>query len=164
MASIRLSDALAAVYDVLAAALEPTPSGQPGITIDLGLSPSAAADPLFIVVGHDGSLSPDGSLSETAQAGTLSVKFTASGQPPLQQEDGIVHVVLVSQTGDSGDLPGRIGEAQDLLAACNDAVADLKSGDMRLEPVSDVRLYTRQAVQGCVAEFAFSVGYSAPWD
>jgi hypothetical protein len=165
MATIRLSDALTAVYDALVAALEPTPAGQPGLTIDLGLNPSAAADELFIIVGHDGTLNPDGSLSEAAEAGTLNTKFTAMGDPPLQQEDGVLHVVVVAQTGDSTDLAGRIAEAQTLLEGCNDACADLKVGaDLRIDSAGDARLYTRQSVAGCAAEFAFSFTYSAPWD
>ena len=164
MATIRLSGALTAVYDALVAALEPTPAGQPGLTIDLGLNPSAAGDEQFIIVGHNGTLNPDGSLSETAEAGTTTTKFTAMGEPPLQQEDGVVHAVLVAQTGDSTNLAGMIAQAQTLLEACNDACSDLKSADLRVDSAGDARLYTRQSAAGCAAEFAFSFTYSAPWD
>ena len=164
MATIRLSDALTAVYDALVAALLPTPAGQPGLTIDLGLNPSAAGDEQFIVVGHDGTLNPDGSLSEAAEAGTTASKFTAIGGPPLQQEDGVVHVVLVAQSGDSTALASAVASAQTLLESVSDACANLHSGDIRFGTVLDARLYTRQAAAGCAAEFAFSLDYSAPWD
>lgn len=158
MSSNRLGDAMTGLYNLFTAS--PALSG---VTVTLGLSPTAAMDSEFVIVGHDGTLDADGSLQETSEAGTFTMSFVTQGLPPLQEETGIVRVVAVSQTGDTGDLSGRITEAERLLAACTDAVANQKVSDIVFDTGTPGRLFTRQAGQGCVAMFAFSVGYSAPW-
>lgn len=158
MSAARLGDAMAALYTLFTGS-----SALTGITITLGPLPSAAADPEFIVIGHDGTLEPEGSLSEITESGSFTTVFVAQGVPPLQEETGQVRVVAVSQTGDTTDLPGRVTEAERLLAACTDACAGVQSGDIVFDTATGGRLITRQAAQGCVAEFAFQVGYTAPW-
>jgi hypothetical protein len=138
-------------------------AGLSGVTVTQGYTPTAAADPEFIIVGHDGSLEADGSLAEFATGGTFTSTFIEQGQPPLSQEDGTVNVVVVSQTGDQGAMAARITEAQRLLSACDDAITDLHSGDVVFDSVGTGRLLTRQTSQGCAAIIAFTITYSSPW-
>jgi hypothetical protein len=158
VSSNRLGDAMTAVYNLISAS--PALSG---VTVTLGLSPTAAMDSEFVIVGHDGTLNADGSLSENSEAGTFTMAFIVMGQAPLQQETGQVRIVAMSQTGDSGDLAGRITEAERVLAACTDAVAGQKATDILFDTAAPGRLLTRQAGQGAVAGFAFTIGYTAPW-
>lgn len=105
MSTIRFSDAVTALLAAFAAAAPLT-----GVTVADGPSPTAAADPDFIIVGHDGSLDADGALSGITQAGSLTqawLEFRA-----VKEETGHVHCVAVSQTGDSTDLPGRRARAR----------------------------------------------------
>lgn len=158
MSSNRLGDAMTGLYNLFTAS-----SALSGITVTLGLTPTASQDSEFVIIGHDGTLDPDGSLQETSEAGTFTMTFVTQAVPPLQEETGLIRVVAVSQTGDTGDLSGRITEAERLLAACTDALANQKVNDIIFDTATPGRLFTRQAGQGCVAMFAFSVGYSAPW-
>ena len=158
MSTPRLGAAMAALTAAFKAS-----AALPGITITEGNAPSAAGDPEFIIVGHDGTLEADGSLAEFTTSGTFTSQFVAEGQPPLAQEDGSVNVVAVSQTGDQGDLPGRITEAQRLLSACDDAAKDLHSGDIVFDNAVTGRLLARQSAQGCAALLAFTITYSSPW-
>lgn len=134
-----------------------------GVTITEGDAPSAAGDPEFIIVGHDGSLEADGSLAEITVSGTFSTEFVYDGSPPGQQETGQVNVVAVAQSGDATDLPARITRAQALLSACDTACTDLRSGVIVFDSAGTGRLLTRQAPAGCAAILAFAVTYSGPW-
>lgn len=158
MSSNRLGDAMTGLYNLFTGS-----SNLTGITVSLGLTPTAAMDSEFVIVGHDGTLDADGSLQETSEAGTFTMTFVTQAVPPLQEETGLVRVVAVSQTGDTSDLPGRITEAERLLAACTDAVANQKVSDIIFDTATPGRLYTRQGGQGCVAMFAFTISYTAPW-
>lgn len=134
-----------------------------GVTVTLGDAPSAAGDPEFVIVGHDGSLNPDGSLAEITESGSFTTEFVYDGSPPGQQETGRVNVVAVAQTGDASDLPARIARTQALLAACDTACTDLRSGVIVFDSAGVGRLFTRQAPAGCAAILAFAVTYSGPW-
>lgn len=161
MSSPRLATAMAALTATFQAS-----SALAGVTISQGGGAPAIADPDFIIVGHDGALLSDGSLAEITQAGTFTTQFIADGQPPMAEETGAIHVVAVSQTGDSTDLPARVTRAQALLSACADACADLRSGDITFDLAGNGSLMTRQprtAGQGCGAIFSFTITYSSPW-
>ena len=153
-----LGDAMAALTSLFQASV-----GLAGVTVTEGDAPSVAADSEFIVVGHDGSLAADGSLAEFTVSGTFTTNFVTEGHPPGQQEDGRVNVVAVAQSGDAGDLPGRITRAQALLSACDAACTDVTSGVIVFDSAGTGRLITRQASAGCAAILAFTVIYSGPW-
>jgi len=160
----RLADAMTALYNAFAASsLNPTPAGTPGVTITLGDVPTAAADPEFVIVGHDGTLEPDGSLSLTPEAGSWTAAFIVTGSPPLTEETGQVHCVAVAQSGDTADVAGRVAEAQRMQGACDDACADLTVSGIKFTPASQGRLATRQSGAGFAAVLAFTVEYTAPW-
>jgi hypothetical protein len=152
---------LGAAMAALTAALQASP-GLSGATVT-GNAPSAASDPDFVVVGHDGTMEADGSLAETTQAGTFASEFITSGNPPEQEETGTVNMVAVSQTGDTADLANRVTRAQQLLAAVDDATTDLRSGQIVFDGPGGGTLVTRQDARGCAAILAFTVTYSAPW-
>ena len=69
----------------------------------------------------------------------------------------------MSQTGDQGDLAGRMTRAQALLAACDDACTDLRTGDTVFDLAGNGRLLARQSAAGCAAIFSFDVTYSTNW-
>jgi hypothetical protein len=157
VSAIRFSDAVTALLAAFASAVPLA-----GVTVADGPSPTAAADSDFIVVGHDGTTDPDGALSNITEGGTVTqqwIKF-----PSVKEEAGQVHCVAVSQTGDSGDLPGRRARAQALVAACEDAAAaaGVVSGIL-FEGTEEAAVYYRQGGQGCAVIIAFAVGYSTQW-
>ena len=164
MSSNRLAEAMTDLYNLFTAALLPTPAGEPGLTITNGPLPTAQADPQYIIVGHDGTLDASGALAVATQSGTFTTTFVVMGSPPqLQQETGQVHIVAVCQDGESANLPGQVSEAEELVAACADACAGQKVGDILFDTDTTGRLLTRQYAQGCAAIYAFSIGYTAPW-
>ena len=153
-----LGDAMAALTAAFQASAALT-----GVTITQGDAPSAAGDPEFVVVGHDGSLAADGSLAEFTVSGSFTTDFVTSGSPPGQLETGRVNVVAVAQSGDATVLAGRITRAQELLAACDAACTDVTSGTIVFDSAGSGRLVTRQASAGCAAILAFVITYSGPW-
>jgi len=70
----------------------------------------------------------------------------------------------VSQTGDSGDLPGRRTRAQALMQACENAAAaaGIVSG-LQFDGTQDAAVLYRQGGQGCAVIIAFAVAYSTQW-
>ena len=153
-----LGDAMAALTAAFQASAALT-----GVTITQGDAPSAAGDPEFVVVGHDGSLAADGSLAEFTVSGSFTTDFVTSGSPPGQLETGRVNVVAVAQSGDATALAGRITRAQELLAACDAACTDVTSGTIVFDSAGSGRLVTRQASAGCAASLAVVLTYSGPW-
>jgi hypothetical protein len=157
VSTIRFSDAVTALLAALAASVPLA-----GVTIADGPNPTAAADPDFIIVGHDGSLDADGALSGITQAGTLTqawLEFRA-----IKDETGHIHCVAVSQTGDSTDLPGRRARAQALVAACEDAaLAAGVVGGLQFEGTEDAAIAYRQLGQGAAVIIPFTIGYSTQW-
>jgi phage-related tail fiber protein len=157
VSTIRFSDAVTALLAALAAS-----APLAGVTIADGPSPTAAADSDFIIVGHDGSLDPDGALSGITQAGTFTqawLEFKA-----IKDEAGHIHCVAVSQTGDSTDLPARRARAEALVAACEDAAlgAGVVSG-LQFEGTEDGSVIYRQLLQGVAAMIPFTIGYTTQW-
>ena len=157
MSTIRFSDAVTALLAALAASVPLA-----GVTIADGPNPTAAADPDFIIVGHDGSLDADGALSGITQAGTLTqawLEFRA-----VKDEAGHVNCVAVSQTGDSLDLAARRARAQALVAACEDAAmaAGIVSG-LQFEGTEDAAIAYRQLGQGLAVIIPFTIGYTTQW-
>jgi hypothetical protein len=133
-----------------------------GVTIT-GDVATAAADPDFLIIGHDGTLDPDGSLSGITEAGAFDVEFITVGDPAGQLETGSVNITAVSQTGDTADLPARISRVQAIYAACDDAATDLTTGGIVFDGPGACRVITRQTGAGCAAVETFTIDYTAPW-
>lgn len=156
-----LSDAIAAAYTALSAA-----GGLSGVRVEQGQQPSAEYASEFVIVGHDGSYDPDGSLAEFTEAGSFITQFVYDGAPPGQQETGTVSCVVVTQSGDATDLAGPVTRAEELLGACTSALTDLhvNGNEIVFDQATRGRLVTRQGSQGCGAMYSFDIGYSAPWN
>jgi len=157
MSTIRFSDAVTALLAALTAA-----APLAGVTIADGPNPTAAADPDFVIVGHDGSLDADGALSGITQAGSLTqawLEFRA-----VKDETGHIHCVAVSQTGDAADIPARRARAQALVAACEDAAlaAGIVSG-LQFEGTEDAAVAYRQTSAGVAVIIPFTIGYTTQW-
>jgi len=153
----RLGDAMAALTTAYTNAAALT-----GVTIS-GNVATAAADPDFLVIGHDGSLDSGGALSPITEAGNFDAEFITTGSPAGQLETGNINVTAVSQTGDTADLPARISRVEALYAACDDASTDLAVSGIVFDGPGAGRVVTRQTDQGCAAICAFTVTYTAPW-
>jgi hypothetical protein len=157
VSTIRFSDAVTALLAAFAAS-----APLAGVTVADGPSPTAAADPDFIIVGHDGSLDADGALSGITQAGTLTQAWLEF--PRTKDETGHVHCVAVSQTGDAADLPARRARAQALVAACEDAaLAAGVVGGLQFEGTEDAAVAYRQLGQGAAVIIPFTIGYTTQW-
>ena len=161
MAATRFNDAVLA----LAAAYQAAPALEDVPVYD-GVQATASADDDFIVVGHDGSLGADGTLAADALAGTFTQANLEFG---TRQETGYVNCLIVSQTGDAGDIPGRRQRASDLLSAAEDAAGangGLQSGNaagIMFDGTSDGRLINRLS-SGVAVLLAYRVSYSTEWD
>ncbi len=157
MSTIRFSDAVTALLAAFA-----TAAPLSGVTVSDGPSPTAAQAPDFIIVGHDGSLDADGTLSGVTQAGSLTqawLEFQA-----IRNETGHVHCVAVSQTGDWMDLAARRARTQALVAACEDAaLAAGVVGGLQFEGTEDAAVAYRQLDQGVAVIIPFTIGYTTQW-
>lgn len=162
MSQIHLADAMNALAALFAAA---TPLA--GVTIELGPTPSAAGDLQFVLVGHDGALESDGSLSEIAISGQVTKTFTSMGAPPVEGVTGTVNCVAVCQSGDQTALATCITTAEAMVGACDDALVDqtvaTANGKIVFDQVTTARLITREGGQGCVAQYTFAATFTAPW-
>jgi hypothetical protein len=162
MSATRFNDgilALIAAYDAAA--------GLSGIPVYDGPQAMTGSDAAYIVVGHDGTLTADGSLSPNTSAGTFTQSDYAMG--PLRQEAGYVNCVLVCQSGDSPDVPGQRAAASALLQAAEDAVAanggyPAAAPGLLFTGTSDGRWATRQAASGVAVVLAYRVAYTTGWD
>jgi hypothetical protein len=156
VSTTRLTDAITALLAAYqnAAALA-------GVPVYDGPQPTGAADFDYIIVGHDATMGPDGSLQDTALAGTYLQNWadTTTGQ----QETGTVNCVAVSQTGDSSDTAGRRARVKVLVAAAEDAAAAAVVSHLTFDGTSDGRYITRQSQGGVAVICAYRVSYSAPW-
>jgi len=65
VSTTRFADAVTALLAAYQAA-----AALAGVPVYDGAQPSGAADADFILVGHDGTIAPDGTLAATALAGT----------------------------------------------------------------------------------------------
>src|SRR6185312_13209230 len=135
--------------------------GLSGVPVYVGAQPSGAADQDFIIVGHDGTIAPDGTLEATALAGTYLQQWadTTTGR----DETGSVNCLIVSQTGDATDITGRRARVKVLLAAADAAAAAVVS-HLTFDGSSDGRFIYRQSAGGVVVMCAYRVSYSAPWN
>jgi hypothetical protein len=133
-----------------------------GVPVYDGAQPSGAADPDFVIVGHDGTMGPDGTLEATALAGTYLQNWadTTTGR----DETGSVNCLIVSQTGDATDLAGRRARVKVLLASAEDAAAAAVVTHLTFDGTTDGRIIYRQSAGGAVVMCAYRVSYSAPWN
>lgn len=156
MSVTRFADAVTA----LLAAYNAAPALE-GVPVYDGVQVTGAADPDFIVVGHDGTLAADGTLQPTALAGTYVQRWadTTTGQ----EENGTVNCLVISQTGDAADTAGRRARASALLAAAEDAALAADVPHLTFDGTADGRFTCRQSASGLAVICAYRVAYSAPW-
>ena len=156
MSTTRFTDAVAG----LLAAYQAAPA-LAGVPVYDGPQPVMAADPDFLIVGHDATMAADGTLEATALTGTYTQDWadTTTGQ----EERGSVNCLVVSQTGDPADLPGRRARVKVLLAAAEDAAAAATPAHLTFDGTSDGRFLVRQGAAGVAVMVAYRVTYSAPW-
>lgn len=158
----RFSDAAAALLAVYQAA--PALSG---VTVFDGLQDTTGSDPDFVIVGHDGTLENDGTLSPDALAGTYAQSNLE--MPGIRQETGYVNCVLVCQSGASADTAGRRQRAAVLLGALEDAAAatggyPASAPGILFDGTSDGRWIYRQSTGGVAVLVGFRVSYSTGWN
>jgi hypothetical protein len=137
-----------------------------GVTVTNSPAPAAQAAGDYVIVGHDGTLNPDGTLSEFAGTGTFTqqqARFDGALAGSGKDETGAINCVATSETGDTADLPGRLARVQVLLAACEDACVNVQSGTVVFDGTGTAQVMTRQTGAGCAAILAFTISYSAPW-
>lgn len=156
MSVTRFTDAVSA----LLAAYQQAPALS-GVPIYDGPPVTSAVDPDLIIVGHDATTAPDGGLQATALAGIYLQDWadTTTGR----EETGSVNCLIVSQTGDTSDLPGRRARVKVLLSAAEDAAAAAGAPHLTFDGTTDGRFITRQSAAGVAVLCAYRVAYSAPW-
>jgi len=152
----RWADAAAALLSAYQAA-----PALAGVPVYDGAWITSAADLDFMVVGHDGTTAPDGSLQATALGGTYAQSWADSTTG--MDETGIIQCLIVSQTGDPADVAGRRTRAAALLAAAEDAALAARPSHLTFDGTADGRFVYRQAAAGVVVMIAYRVAYSAPW-
>jgi hypothetical protein len=156
VSTTRFADAVAALLAAYAAA-----AALAGVPVYDGAQPAGAADTDFLIVGHDGTIAPDGTLQATALAGTYARQWsdTTTGQ----DETGSVNCLIVSQTGDVSDVAGRRARVKVLLAAAEDAAAAAVVTHLTFDGTTDGRWINHPAGGGIAVLCAYRVAYSAPW-
>lgn len=156
MSTTRFADAVTALLTAYQAA-----PALAGVPVYDGPQPTAAYDPDFLIVGHDGTMAADGSLEATALTGNYLQEWadTTTGQ----DERGWIQCVAVSQTGDTTDLPARRNRVKTLLAAAEDAALTAAVSHLTFDGTTDGRFITRQTSAGVAIVAAYRVAYTAPW-
>ena len=156
MSVTRWADAVTA----LLAAYQAAPQ-LAGVPVYDGPPVTAAVNPDLIIVGHDAATAPDGGLAATALAGAYLQQWadTTTGR----DETGSVNCLIVSQSGDTADLPGRRNRVKTLLAAAEDAAATAAVSHLTFDGTTDGRFIVRQSAAGVAVLCAYRVAYSAPW-
>jgi hypothetical protein len=156
VSATRFTDAVTALLAAYAAA-----APLAGVPVYDGPQPTGAADPDFIIVGHDATTDATGTLQATALAGNYTQDWadTTTGR----EEQGTVNCLIVSQTGDATDLPGRRARVKVLLAAAEDAAAAAAVTHLTFDGTTDGRFIYRQSQGGAAVMCAYRVSYSAPW-
>jgi hypothetical protein len=161
VSTTRFNDAALALAGAYQAA-----SALSGVPVYDSVQAMTGTDPDFILVGHDGTLQADGTLNPDATAGT----FTQANleMPGVRQETGFINCLIVSQTGDAGDMTGRRQRASDLLAAAEDAAAagggyPAAAPGVMFDGTSDGRFITRLSLGGIAILLAYRVSYSTEW-
>jgi hypothetical protein len=156
MSVTRWADAVTALLAAYTAA-----PALAGVPVYDGAAITSSTDPDFVVVGHDGTTTADGSLQATALSGTYAQQWADSTTG--MDETGIVQCVAVSQTGDPADTAGRRARVTVLLSAAEDAALAARPSHLTFNGTSDGRWVVRQSSAGVVVMVAFRVAYSAPW-
>lgn len=156
MSTTRFSDAVTALLAAYQAA-----AALSGVPVYDGAQPSGAADTDFIIVGHDGTIAPDGTLEATALAGTYAQQW--SDLTTGRDETGSVNCLIVSQTGDVSDVSGRRARVKVLLAAAEDAAATAVVSHLTFDGTTDGRFIYHPSAGGIAVLCAYRVSYSAPW-
>jgi hypothetical protein len=156
VSTTRFDDAVTALYVAYT-----TAPALAGVPVYDGAQPTSAADPDYLIVGHDATMAADGTLEATALAGTYAQNWADSTDG--REETGSVNCLIVSQTGDSGDLPGRRARIKVLLAAAEDAAAAAAVTHLTFDGTTDGRFIYRQGAAGAAVMCAYRVSYSAPW-
>ena len=126
-----------------------------------GAPPSGAVDPAFIIVGHDGTIAPDGTLQATAGAGSYTQ--TWADMTTGRQETGLIQCVAVAQTGEAAGLPDCRALLDILLDATEDAAAAALVSHLTFDGTTAGRIIYRQSPAGTAVVCAYQVSYSAPW-
>jgi hypothetical protein len=157
VSTTRLSDAITALLAAYNAA-----AGLAGVPVYDGAQPTGAADQDFLIVGHDGTIAPDGTLEATALAGIYAQQW--SDLTTGRDETGSINCLVVSQTGDTSDIAGRRARVKTLLAAAEDAAAAAAPSHLTFDGTTDGRFIYRQSAGGAVVMCAYRVSYSAPWN
>ena len=157
MSVTRFADAVTALLAAYNAA-----AGLSGVPVYDGAQPSAAADQDYIIVGHDGTSSADGTLEAIALAGTYAQQW--SDLTTGRDETGSVNCLIVSQTGDASDIAGRRTRVKVLLAAAEDAAAAAVVSHLTFDGTTDGRWINHPAGGGIAVLCAYRVSYSAPWN
>lgn len=160
----RWSDAV--TYLIAAWQAAPALSGVP---VYDGISPQTGSDPQFVIVGHDGTLEADGTLTPDALAGQFAQQWLEFDQAQPRQETGQVQCLLTCQSGDPAALT-------DLRIAAGGLLADLEAAMLASggEPVTGMNGLTfdgtsggrwvyRQSLSGAAVMTGFTVTYSTAW-
>ena len=162
MPTTRFNDAMLALTAAYKAA-----APLAGVPVYDSVQAMTGTDPDFIITGHDGTLEADGTLAPDALAGTFGQVNLE--MPGVRQETGYINCVIVSQTGDAGDMAGRRQRASDLLDAAEDAAAlhggfPVAAPGVMLDGTSDGRFITRLSLGGTAVLLAYRVYYSTGWN
>jgi len=164
MSATRFNDAVLSLIAAYSSA-----AGLSGVPVYDGPAAMTGSDPDFLIVGHTGALASDGTLAPDAAAGS----FTQGDleMPGMRQETGWVGCVIVSQTGDAADVPGRRQRASDLLAAAEDAAAvnggypqDDRGAGLLFDGTASGQFTSRLSTGGAAVILAYRVSYSSGWN
>lgn len=164
LSATRFNDALLALLAAYGAA-----PGLSGVPVYDGPAAMTGSDPDFIIVGHSGTLGPDGTLVPDVLQGT----FTQGGlvMPGVREETGFVNCVIACQSGDATDIPGQRQRASDLLAAAEDAAAagggypgGARGAGLMFDGTSSGQFTSRLSQGGSAVLLAYRVSYSTGWD
>lgn len=156
MSVTRFADAISALLAAYTAA-----PALNGIPVYDGAQPTMAADTLFVIIGHDGTVDGAGSLQGTALAGTYAQAW--SDLDTGMDETGVIQCLIVAQSGDPADMPGHRARVTALLAACEDAALAARPSHLTFDGSSDGRFVYVQSSAGAACMCAYRVTYSAPW-
>lgn len=163
MSATRFNDATLALIAAYGAA-----PALVGVPVYDGPAAMTGTDPDFVIVGHSGILASDGTLAPDAPQGT----FTQGDlvMPGVREETGFVNCVIVSQSGDVTDVPGRRQRASDLLAAAEDAAAagggypQGRGAGLLFGGTASGQFTSRLSQGGSAVILAYRVAYSTGWN
>ena len=156
MSVTRFADAVTALLTAYHAAFDPA-----GVPVYDGPPVTASVDPDFLIVGHDATTGPGGDLAATVLAGAYLQNW--ADLTTGRDETGTINCLIVSQTGDTADLPGRRARVGVLLAAAEDAAASAAAPHLTFDGTTAGRFLVRQSAAGAAVICAYQVAWSAPW-